>query len=413
MARGDMHWASVFARNLGIGVSLGFALTLTLSHQGEGNWAQYTQGMYRRLIAKLGTNLLTKGTERLDLEVMSAVVGQVARLRQSGHEVIVVTSGAITAGRHRLGSLPKRRDIPVRQVLSAVGQSYLMQAYDELFRWHDVVTAQTLLTRRDLSDRVGYLNARNTLLALLELGVVPIVNENDAVAVEEIAATKIGDNDTLSALVANLVDADLLAILTTTKGLYTADPHLDPTARLLERVERVDAEIERMAGGAISARSIGGMVTKIGAAKLATASGVNVAIVDGHEPRVLERLASGEPVGTLFPAQMDRIESRKRWMLAGLSARGRILVDAGAARALREQNTSLLPAGIIAIEGSFDRGDAIEIDGPSGDRIGFGISNYRDSDLDRIRGQRSDQIAGVLGYEYGSEAVHRNNLVIG
>jgi glutamate 5-kinase len=369
--------------------------------------------MYRRLIAKLGTNLLTRGTERLDLEVMSAIVGQVARLHRSGHEIIVVTSGAITAGRHRLGSMPKRRDIPVRQVLSAVGQSYLMQAYDELFRWHDVVTAQTLLTRRDLSDRVGYLNARNTLLALLELGVVPVVNENDAVAVEEIAETKIGDNDTLSALVGNLVDADLLAILTTTKGLYTADPNLDSNARLLERVERVDAEIERMAGGAISARSIGGMVTKVGAAKLATASGVNVVIVDGHEPNVLERLAAGEALGTLFPAQIDRVESRKRWMLAGLSARGRILVDAGAARALREQKTSLLPAGIVSIEGSFDRGDTIEIDGPAGDRIGFGISNYRDSDLEQIRGQRSDRIAAMLGYEYGAEAVHRNNLVIG
>jgi glutamate 5-kinase len=369
--------------------------------------------MYRRLIAKLGTNLITAGTERLDLGVMSAIVGQVARLRQAGNDVIVVTSGAITAGRHRLGAVPRRRDIPVRQVLSAVGQSYLMQAYDQLFRWHDIVVAQALLTRRDLSDRVGYLNARNTLLALLELGVVPIVNENDAVAVEEIAETKIGDNDTLSALVANLVDADLLAILTTTKGLYTADPNLDPAARMLDRVDRIDAEIEEMAGAAISDRSIGGMATKVGAAKLATASGVNVVIVDGHEPRVLERLASGESIGTFFPANIDRVESRKRWMLAGLSSRGRITVDAGAARALREQKTSLLPAGIVSVKGPFDRGDAVEIGGPTGDRIGFGISNYRDSDLERIRGQRSDQIAGVLGYEFGSEAVHRNNLVIG
>jgi len=175
--------------------------------------------MYRRLVAKLGTNLLTAGTDRLDLEVMSALVGQVARLRKSGSEIIVVTSGAITAGRNRLGSVHLRRDIPARQVLSAIGQSYLMQAYDQLFRWYDVVISQALLTRRDLSDRVGYLNARNTLLALLELGVVPIINENDTVAVEEIAETNIGDNDTLSALVANLVDADLLAILTTTNGL--------------------------------------------------------------------------------------------------------------------------------------------------------------------------------------------------
>jgi glutamate 5-kinase len=369
--------------------------------------------MYRRLVAKLGTNLLTAGSDRLDLEVMSAIVGQVARLHQSGNEVIVVTSGAITAGRNRLGALPRRRDIPVRQVLSAVGQSYLMQAWDQLFRWHDVVVAQALLTRRDLSDRVGYLNARNTLMALLEMGVVPVVNENDAVAVEEIAETKIGDNDTLSALVANLVDADLLAILTTTKGLYTADPHLDPSARLIERVEQIDASIEEMAGAAISVRSIGGMFTKVRAAKLATASGVSVAIADGHEPRVLERLAAGESTGTFFPASIDRVESRKRWMLAGLSSRGRITIDEGAARALREQHTSLLPAGIVAISGPFDRGDAVEIGGPDGDRIGFGISNYCDADLARIRGQRSDRIAELLGYEFGSEAVHRNNLVIG
>lgn len=369
--------------------------------------------MYRRLIAKLGTNLLTAGSDRLNLEMMAALVGQVARLHQSGREVIVVTSGAITAGRHRLGSIPRRRDIPVRQVLSAVGQSYLMQAYDQLFRWHDVVISQALLTRRDLSDRVGYLNARNTLLALLELGVVPIVNENDMVAVEEIAATTIGDNDTLSALVANLVDADLLAILTNTKGLYTADPNLDPAARLIERVERVDAEIERLAGGALSQRSIGGMVTKVRAARLATSSGVDVVIADGHEPAVLERLVAGAKLGTLFPAQLDRMESRKRWMLAGLSARGIILVDAGAARALREKNTSLLPAGVVGVEGSFARGDAVEIHGPAGERIGYGISNYGDADLERIRGQRSDQIASLLGHEYGSEAVHRNNLVLG
>jgi glutamate 5-kinase len=369
--------------------------------------------MYRRVIAKFGTNLLTAGTDRLNLEMMSALVGQVARLHQSGREVIVVTSGAITAGRHRLGSMPTRRHIPTRQVLSAIGQSYLMQAYDQLFRWHDVVISQALLTRRDLSDRVGYLNARNTLLALLDLGVVPIVNENDAVAVEEIVETKIGDNDTLSALVANLVDADLLAILTNTKGLYTADPNLDPSARLLDRIEHVDAEVERIAGGALSDRSIGGMVTKVRAARLATSSGVAVVIADGHEPFVLERLASGEALGTFFPTQLDRMESRKRWMLAGLSARGRIRVDQGAARALQEKNTSLLPAGIVHVEGNFARGDAVEIDGPTGERIGYGVSNYSDSDLVRIKGQRSDQIAGVLGYEYGAEAVHRNNLVIG
>jgi glutamate 5-kinase len=368
--------------------------------------------VYRRLIAKFGTNLLTAGTDRLDLEIMAALVGQVARLRQSGSEVIIVTSGAITAGRNRLGSIPRRRDIPARQVLSAVGQSYLMQAYDQLFRWYDIVTSQALLTRRDLADRVGYLNARNTLLALLELGVVPIINENDTVAVEEIAETNIGDNDTLSAFVANLVDADLLAILTTTRGLYTADPTLDSAAQLIDRVDRIDADIEKIAGGAVSQRSIGGMVTKVRAARLATASGTDVIIASGREPAVLERLVSGQRLGTYFPAQIDKVESRKRWMLAGLSARGRIRVDAGAARALREQNTSLLPAGVTGVEGKFARGDAVEIEDPDGLRIAYGISNYGESELDQIRGQRSDRIALILGFEYGAEAVHRNNLVL-
>lgn len=369
--------------------------------------------MYERIVVKLGTNLLTSGTDRLDLEIMASLVGQVARLRRAGQEPIVVTSGAITAGRHRIGLLPRRRGIPVRQVLSAVGQSYLMQAYDQLFAWHDLVTAQALLTRHDLSDRIGYLNARNTLLSLLEFGVVPIVNENDAVAVEEIAETKIGDNDTLSALVSNLVDADLLAILTNTRGLYTADPNIDPQARLLERVERIDADIERLAGGAISSRSIGGMVTKVRAARLATASGVDVVIADGHEPHVLERLAVGESIGTHFPSPIDRVESRKRWMLAGLSTRGRVAVDAGAAHALLDEKKSLLPAGVVGVEGPFGRGDTVQICDAEGAHIGYGITNYSDAELAQIRGLHSDRIAATLGYEYGAEVVHRNNLVLG
>ena len=371
-----------------------------------------THQMYDRIVVKVGTNLLTAGTDRLNLEVMANLVGQVARLYERGHQLIVVTSGAIAAGRHRLGVVPERRDIPIRQVLSAVGQSSLMQAYEQLFAWHGRVIAQALLTRHDLADRMGYLNARNTLLALLELGVVPIVNENDVVAVDEIAEAQIGDNDTLSALAANLVDADLLAILTNIKGLYTSDPHVDPSARLIERVDRIDSAVEQLAGGAISSRSIGGMVTKIRAARLATSSGVDVVIADGHEQLVLERLARGEQMGTSFPSGQDRVESRKRWMLAGLASRGRIRVDEGAARALREQHTSLLPAGVVAVEGSFARGDAVQICGPAGDTIAYGVVSYGDVDLERISGRRSNRIAKILGYDYGPAAVHRNNLVL-
>lgn len=370
---------------------------------------------YRRIVAKLGTNVLTAGTDRLDLEMMAALVGQVARLHRQGADVIVVTSGAIAAGRHRLGLARGRRDMPFRQVLASVGQTRLMYSYDQLFAWHEIVVAQALLSRRDLSDRVGYLNARNTLLALLELRAVPLVNENDAVAVEEIEGASIGDNDNLSALVANLVDADLLALLTDTAGLYTDDPHRKKDARLIDRVDRIDQEIERLARGAPTgpkSRGVGGMATKVEAARLATAGGADVVIADGHERDVLVRLAGGERLGTFFPASADRMESRKRWMLSGLATRGRIVVDAGAARALREENKSLLPAGVKDVEGPFERGDAVNIHGPDGERIACGITNYGDGDVAAIRGLRSDRIAAALGHDYGAEVVHRNNLVL-
>jgi glutamate 5-kinase len=369
---------------------------------------------YRRIVAKFGTNVLTAGTDRLDTELMSSLVAQVADLRKRGAEVLVVTSGAIAAGRHRLGLHdPKkdRKDMPFRQVLAAVGQSDLMQTYQELFARHDLTIAQTLLTRRDLADRLGYLNARNTLLALLELGVVPIINENDVVAVDEIEGAKIGDNDNLSALVANLVDADLLALLTDIAGLYTSDPRSNPAAELIPRVERIDAGVEALAGKTQSERSIGGMATKIQAAKLATGGGAEMFIVAGKEPEVLVRLAGGEQIGTYFPAAADRMESRKRWMLTGLSVKGTVIVDEGAARVLRERKTSLLPAGVRDVQGSFQRGDAVAIAGPDG-RIACGIANYSSEEITRIRGMRSDRIEETLGHHYGDEVVHRDNLVL-
>jgi len=366
---------------------------------------------YRRIVAKVGTNVLTAGTDRLELEVMSALVGQVARLQKGGAAVLVVTSGAIAAGRHRLGVTRDRKEMPFRQMLAAVGQSDLMQAYQELFAWHDITIAQTLLTRRDLADRQGYLNARNTLLGLLELGVVPIINENDVVAVEEIEGARIGDNDNLSALVANLVDADLLVLLTDQAGLYTADPRRDAGARLVPRVKQIDAEIERLAGDT-RGRGVGGMVTKLQAAKLALAGGADVVIADGREPNVLVRLTGGEGIGTLFPTNVDRMESRKRWMVAGLSLKGSIAVDAGAAKALRDQGRSLLPAGVSGVKGRFQRGDAVAITDGDGQRIACGIANYSAEEILRIRGVRSDRIETVLGHHYGGEVVHRDNLVV-
>jgi glutamate 5-kinase len=369
-------------------------------------------GGYRRIVAKFGTNLLTAGTDKLDLGVMKSLVAQTARLLDEGRELVVVTSGAIAAGRQRLDGVRNRRDIPFRQVLASVGQAHLMQTYDKLFAARGRVVAQTLLTRRDLSDRVSYLNARNTLLGLMELGVVPIVNENDAVAVDEIAGARIGDNDNLSALVANLIDADLLAILTDTGGLYTADPRTHKTATLIPRVERITREVEEIAGGGGSGRGTGGMVTKLQAAKLATGGGSDVYLADGHERDVLYRLGNGEHIGTLLPSRRSRVESRKRWMLSGLSTRGSIVVDAGAAKALVERGHSLLPAGVRDVHGPFKRGDAVNICLPGEPPIACGITNYDDRELAAIRGVRSDRIAEVLGHQYGAEVVHRNNLVL-
>ena len=368
---------------------------------------------YRRVVAKFGTNLLTGGTDRLDLQMMAGLVGQVARLVQHGAEVIVVTSGALAAGRHRLGGVRRRRrDLAFRQVLASIGQTHLMQSWDQLFSWHDLVVGQTLLTRRDIFDRTSYLNARNALLGLLEVGAIPIVNENDVVATDEIAEARIGDNDNLSAYVANLIDADLLAILTNIDGLFSADPHVDAEATLIERVDHIDATIEALAGRAISERARGGMVTKLQAAKLATGSGIDVVIANGHEPDVLGRLAAGESLGTLFPATADRMESRKRWIRAAVAPKGRIVIDAGAAHALAQEGKSLLPAGVVAAEGSFEPADLVEIVTAAGKRLAVGVTRYSDADVRLIRGRRSDRILSVLGYSYGDEVVHRDDLVL-
>lgn len=367
---------------------------------------------YHRIVAKFGTNLLTGGGDRLDESVMSALVAQVTALMDEGREVLVVTSGAIAAGRERLNAPANRRDIPFRQVLASVGQAHLMHTYDRLFDARGRVVAQTLLSKHDLSDRIGYLNARNTLLGLMELGVVPIINENDAVAVDEIAGAKIGDNDNLSALVANLIDADLLAIMTDIGGLYDADPRTHKNARLIDQVDRVTKEIEQIAGGSQSGRGIGGMATKLEAAKLATGGGSDVFIASGHDDRALYRIATGEHVGTKLPARTSRMESRKRWMLSGLATKGCIVVDAGAAKALVERNKSLLPAGVFEVQGVFKRGDAVSIAPPDGAPIACGITNYSAQELEAIRGVRSDRIAETLGYQYGAEVVHRNNLVV-
>jgi glutamate 5-kinase len=369
-------------------------------------------GQYSRLVIKLGTNLLTGGGGHLDIPTMTGLVDQVAQLHRQGLEIVLVSSGSIAAGRDKLGVDSDRKDIPFRQVMAAVGQGRVMHAYEGLFDRHSIVVAQALLTKRELSHRAGYLNARNTILSLLSLGVVPIINENDVLSTDEIKEEKFGDNDNLSALVANLVDADLLVLLSDVQGLYTADPRKDRDAKLIATVKKIDAEIENMGGGAGTSRGTGGMATKIEAAKLATRSGITVVITEGSIPNVIIRLAEGESVGTLFLPASTKLESRQRWMVSRLASRGKIVIDDGAATAVRRQKGSLLPAGIKDTEREFRRGDMVDIVDQQGNRIACGMSNYSAAEIQTIKGAQSKEIMSLLGYEYGAEVVHRNNLVV-
>ena len=362
-----------------------------------------------RLVVKLGTSTLTAGTNRLSPARLVDLARQMSTLRESGHEVILVTSGAMASGREALGYPQLPRDIPAKQMLAAVGQPRLMALCQQLFALYGVTVAQVLLTRADLANRRRYLNARNTLAALLARRVIPIVNENDTVATEEI---RVGDNDNLSALVANLVDADSLILLTDQPGLFTADPRHDPTAQLVADVTDPDIppSLWEAAGGAYNGLGTGGMVTKLQAADLARRSGTGVVIARGSDPDILTRIVSGEKVGTRFHPIATSVESRKRYILAGGTA-GSLTIDDGAANALR-RGSSLLPVGVSAVEGSFERGDTVRVADPAGREIARGLVNYSAADMARIVRRRSDEIETLLGYNYGDEVIHRNDLVL-
>ncbi|HEU5089491.1 MAG TPA: glutamate 5-kinase [Roseiflexaceae bacterium] len=362
----------------------------------------------KRLVIKIGTNVLTAGTDRLNRPRIVELVRQIAAARADGVEVVLVSSGAVAAGRERLQFPPRRRDMPLKQLMAAVGQGRLMHLYEQIFDLYDIVVAQTLLTRDDLRDRHRYLNARNTLQACLAHGVLPIINENDVVAVDEI---RVGDNDNLSALVAGLLDADLLLILSDIDALYTADPRRDPAAERIFEVRQIDDAIYALAGGS-NARGTGGMLTKIQAADLATRSGASVVITSGALPQVIERVLAGEALGTRFPAVASRMESRKRWLLAETVRHSQIVADGGAARALVEGGKSLLPAGVVSVAGEFERGQTVRIFSSDGPEIARGLAQYSAGDLERIKGLRSSQIAERLGYDYGPEVVHRDDMVL-
>jgi len=370
-----------------------------------------TKLAYKRVVLKFGTSLLTGGKEHLDLGIMSSLASQVAGILSLGAEVVIVTSGAVAAGKHKLKDNRELNSVPLKQVLAAVGQARLMQVYEELFEKHNIVVAQALLTKSDLSERTGYLNARNTFTNLLELGIVSIVNENDVVAVDEIKDAKFGDNDNLSAMVANLVDADLLLILSDIQGLFTADPNSCHSAELIREVDNIDSTIEKMAGGSASKLGTGGMSTKISAARLATASGVNVIITDGKQTDIITRIMRGEAIGTRFIPSATKLESRERWMLSGLSSHGHLTIDKGAAESLLTHYKSLLPAGVTDTHGNWQRGELIDIYA-DGKHIGSGIANYCSEDIQSIKGRHSTEITQILGYSYGAELIHRNNMTL-
>ena len=377
------------------------------------------QAAYRRIVVKAGTNVLAGGRSDggLDADVMAGLADQLSRLAAvDGIQTLLVTSGAIAAGRQALAervAVPAIPDIPTRQVLAALGQSRLMSMYAGLFEQRGIAVSQVLLTIKDMAQRVSYLNIRNTLMSLLDLGILPIVNENDVVAADEIGEV-FGDNDRLSSLIATLIDADLLVILSDVDGLYTADPKSDTTATRIDTVDFVDERVVAMAGQHRNSWARGGMPTKLDAARLVTTSGIAMCICRGRDPDVVVNAARGEPVGTYFRPASSKLEARKRWMLScvGDSGWGQVVVDHGAVAALRKNSVSLLPAGVRSVVGSFERGDIIYISDPDGNHVACGMANYPAGDVAKIRGLRSDRIVDTLGYHYGQEVVHRNNLVL-
>jgi glutamate 5-kinase len=359
------------------------------------------------VVCKVGTSTLCAGGDALSKPRMLSLVQQVVAARSAGHRVVLVSSGAVAAGRAVLGPREYGRGLPVKQMLSAVGQASLMRQWADLFGLFGIPVGQVLLTRAELASRLGFLNARDTVQTLLEHGVVPVVNENDTLATDEI---RVGDNDTLSALVANLLGADLLVLLTDMPGLFTSDPRMDPGASLIPEVSAADESLDGFAKDASSGVGTGGMRTKVTAARLAGSGGTTTVVASGSEIDVLNRIVAGEPLGTRFLPSSTRPESRKRWILSEPRV-GSIEVDPGAASRLTSGGASLLPVGIRGVDGEFDRG-AVVLVRCGGDAVGVGICAYDSAEIGRIAGARSDQIAALLGYDTGDVVIHRDDLVL-
>ncbi len=363
----------------------------------------------KRLVVKVGSSLVTNQGEGLDHAALARWARQIAELRTRGCEVILVSSGAIAEGMQRLGWKRRPSALHELQAAAAVGQMGLIEVYQSCFREFGLLASQILLTHEDLADRKRYLNARSTLRTLLGLGVIPIINENDTVATDEI---RFGDNDTLAALVTNLIEADVLVILTDQSGLYSSDPRKDPGATLICDARAGDPHLEQFAGGAGSRIGLGGMLTKVLAAKRAARSGAHTAIASGHEDNVLVRLAGGERIGTLLKAQTQPLAARKQWLADHLQVRGRLVLDAGAVKALREQRKSLLPIGVFNVTGDFDRGEVVACCNEQGAEIARGLINYSAAETRRILKTPSSEIEARLGYVDEPELIHRDNLVL-
>ena len=365
--------------------------------------------MYKRLVVKLGTSVLTGGGRALDRPRILELVRQCAQLHRAGHEVVITSSGAVAAGRAHLGFPDLPNSIVSKQLFAAVGQTRLMLLWEQFFDIYDLRVGQILLTRADVENRHRYLNARDTFTALIEHGIIPVVNENDAVATDEL---KVGDNDNLSALVATLTNADLLLMLTDQPGLYTADPRIDPDAQLIAEVHRIDDTLKATAGGSNTGLGVGGMVTKLQAANTARHAGADVVICSGREANVITRVVAGEPLGTRFPALETRLENLKRWILAGPKPAGVLTIDDGAVDALCHRGRSLLPAGVAAVSGDFQRGDTVSIVDGMRHELARGIVAYASEDVRRIAGLHSDMIEPTLGHAYGPSVVHRNHMTL-
>ena len=363
----------------------------------------------KRVVIKIGSRVLTCEDNGLDGVLIGGLAAEISHLRQRGHEIIIVSSGAVAAGRKELGLGDRPRTIPQKQAAAAIGQSKLMRAYEEAFACHGIKVAQLLLTRDDLANRLRFLNARATLDTLLDCGIIPVINENDTVVVDEI---KFGDNDNLSALVTNLVEAQLLVILTDIDGFYSADPRTDSAARLIHLIRAITRDVERAAGGSGSSVGTGGMATKLAAAKKVGKSGVSTIMLNGKTAGNLERAFAGEEVGTLFQPAGVSLNRRKHWIAYTLRPAGKIIIDKGASEVLAQHGRSLLPSGVIRVEGRFDRGACVRVCAEDGAEFARGIADYSSQEIEHILGHKSREIEQILGYRYGDDIIHRDNLVV-